>query len=273
MDKRINIPNGYLEQVNLADSQFIQTLFSDKAVRTYYVLRKDHASNIDLFVRYMVESMAHKAALDYIICNSLGQKVGLITAELIRLQNSDEVMWNVGYAVAPQYRNRGYATNALNGLTNYLLYHFSVQKSSLDICEANKESERVSEKCGYSIPNQPGMRVGYLDPEHMELGMRFKWFKSVEGRRAEYFNQAAVFFRAKDYTSAIRCYELALNETYQTGTPFTDAQIYSNMGMAYSSCGQYLKAFNCLKKAQAMGLTNPSIERELLWLRNNAGLY
>ena len=29
----------------------------------------------------------------------------------------------------------------------------------------------------------------------------------------------------------------------------------------------------CLKKAQAMGLTNASIERELLWLRNNVGLY
>lgn len=273
MNTRINIENGYLNQVAYSDSQFIHSLFSDKDVRTYYVLRADHAANIDTFIQYMIDSMAQQAALDYIIYNNIGQKVGLITAELIRLQHSGEVIWNVGYAVAPQYRNRGYATYALNGLTSYLLNNFSIQKSSLDICESNKESERVAEKCGYKKPNQPGMRIGYLDPEHMDLGMRFKWFKSMGGKRAEYFNQAASFFRAKDYSTAIRCYQLALNEAYQAGTPFTDAQIYSNMGMAYSSIRQYQQAFTCLKKAQAMGLTNASIERELLWLRNNVGLY
>jgi tetratricopeptide (TPR) repeat protein len=77
----------------------------------------------------------------------------------------------------------------------------------------------------------------------------------------------------KDYRSAISFFQKALKEEYQPGTPFTDAQIYSNMGMAYSSIRLYQEAFNCLKKAQAMGLTNPSIERELLWLRNNVGLY
>jgi hypothetical protein len=35
----------------------------------------------------------------------------------------------------------------------------------------------------------------------------------------------------------------------------------------------YREAFNALKKAQSLGLNNPSIEKELLWLRNNQGLY
>ena len=56
-------------------------------------------------------------------------------------------------------------------------------------------------------------------------------------------------------------------------SPVSDAQIYSNMGMAYSSMRQYQEAFKYLKKAQALGLTNPSIERELQWLRNNVGMY
>jgi hypothetical protein len=43
--------------------------------------------------------------------------------------------------------------------------------------------------------------------------------------------------------------------------------------MSYSSLGQYNEAFRCLKKAQALGLNNPSIERELLWLKNNVGLF
>ena len=273
MNARINIENGFLNQVSLSDSDFIHTLFSDKDVRTYYVLRADHAENIDAFIRYMIDSMSQQAALDYIIYNSVGQKVGLISAELIRDSRTGEIMWNIGYAVAPQYRNRGYATNALTGLTDFLLNNFSIQRASLDICEENKESEKVAQKCGYKKPTEPGMRIGYMDPEHMELGMRFKWFKSIGSKRVELFNQAANSFRMKDYSSAISYFQMALKEPYQAGTPFTDAQIYSNMGMAYSSIRQYQQAFTCLKKAQAMGLTNASIERELQWLRNNVGLY
>ena len=182
-------------------------------------------------------------------------------------------MWSLAYAIAPQYRNRGYASSALNGLTNYLLNTFSIQKASLDISEMNTASQRVAQKCNYQIPTQPRERVGYFDPEHMELGMRLKWFRSRSGKRIEYFNLAANAFRMRDYQTAIQYYKNALNEDYQPGTPFTDAQIYSNMGMAYSSIRQYHEAFNCLKRAQAMGLTNASIERELQWLRNNVGLY
>ena len=272
MNTRISINKGYLNQLSLADSSFIHALFSDKDVKTFYVLRDDHAANIDSFIQFMIDTMEQQSALDYIIYNDYGQRVGLITAELIRDPRTGEVMWNVGYAVAPQYRNNGYATNALNGLTNFLLNNFSIKKSSLDIAEENKESERVAEKCGYKKP-ESGPRMGYIDPDHMELGLRFKWFKSIGGKRAEYFNQAAAVFRMKDYRSAISFFQKALKEEYQPGTPFTDAQIYSNMGMAYSSIRLYQEAFNCLKKAQAMGLTNPSIERELLWLRNNVGLY
>ena len=49
-------------------------------------------------------------------------------------------------------------------------------------------------------------------------------------------------------------------------TPYTDAQIYSNMGMALSSMRLYKDAFYALKKAQSLGLNNPSIEKELNWL-------
>lgn len=33
------------------------------------------------------------------------------------------------------------------------------------------------------------------------------------------------------------------------------------------------KAFQSLKKAQSLGLNNPSIEKELRWLRDNVGLF
>ena len=79
-------------------------------------------------------------------------------------------------------------------------------------------------------------------------------------------------FRSKNYREAERCFEKALEEEYN-GNPNTDALCYSNMGMACTSYGNYDKAFRCLKMAQSLGLTNPSIEKELRWLRDNVGLY
>lgn len=54
------------------------------------------------------------------------------------------------------------------------------------------------------------------------------------------------------------------------GTQLTDAQIYSNLGMAHSSIGEYRQAYAYLQKAVGLGLLNASIQKELIWLRANA---
>lgn len=208
--------------------------------------------------------------MNFIIYDHLGNEVGFISAEPMMNRNTNLPMWNVGYAVLPEYRRQGYASAAVNGLTNYLLQNYSFPQVMLDICTENRESEGVARKCGFSKPND---RQGYFDPDHEELGMRFRWFKQLAGQRTMYFNQAVHFYRQKAYAESINAFRQALNEPYQPGTPYTDAQIYSNMGMALSSVHLYREAFDALKKAQSLGLNNPSIEKELLWLRNNKGLY
>lgn len=273
MIENVDINSGYLRPVTLSDSAFLQQLFSDSNVRKFFVLRDEHAQDINLFTRFMVEQMERSAAISYIIINNSNHAVGLITAELTRHPRTKDIMWNMSIAVSPQFRRQGYATNATIGMTDFLLNTFSIDQVSLDICEKNVDSISVAEKCGFRKPTEPGMRIGYIDPEHMELGLRMKWFKSLEGKRPFLFNQAANAFRMKDYASSIRLFEQALQEPCQPGSPVSDAQIYSNMGMAYSSMRQYQKAFQYLKKAQSLGLTNDSIERELQWLRNNVGLY
>ena len=273
MIETVNIKNGYLRPLTLSDSAFIQTLFNDSAVKKFFVLRAEHAQDINLFTRFMVQQMERSAAINYIIMSNMSQAVGLITAELTRHPRTNNLMWNMSIAIAPQYRKHGYATNATIGMTDFLLNTFTVDQVSLDISQENVDSISVAEKCGFKKPSEPGMRIGYVDPEHMELGLRMKWFKSLDGKRPMLFNQAADAFRRKDYITSIRLFEKALEEPCQPGSPVSDAQIYSNMGMAYSSLRQYQEAFKYLKKAQAMGLTNASIERELAWLRNNVGLY
>lgn len=248
----------------------VDALFEYSDVRKFYVLRDDHADNIRSFCQYIIEANNRSTGMNFIIYDHLGNEVGLITAEPKMNRNTNLPMWNVGYAILPEYRRRGYASAAVNGLTNYLLQNYSFPHVMLDISMENKDSERVAMKCGFEVPYP---RAGYLDEQHPEIGMRLRWYKQLAGQRTMFFNQAVHCYRQKNYAGAIQNFQQALNEPYQPGTPYTDAQIYSNLGMALSSVHLYREAFDALKKAQSLGLNNPSIEKELLWLRNNKGLY
>lgn len=267
-----NIPCGNCMLIAVTQSNvwFIEELFRHDDVKKYYVLRDDHAANIRSFCLYIVNSNIQNASLNYIIFNDYGDEVGFISAEPVMNRATSMPMWNVGYAVHPAHRRKGYASSAVTGLSNYLLQNFSFQQVMLDICEENIASTNVAKKCGFSKPDD---RTGYFDMEHPEIGMRFRWFKQLAGNRTVLFNQAVHFYRQKQYAEAVDAFNKALKEPYIPGTPYTDAQIYSNLGMALSSIRCYKEAFQSLKKAQSLGLNNPSIEKELLWLRNNVGLF
>lgn len=258
-----------LHPVQPSNVWVVEELFQYEDVRKYYVLRDDHAANIRLFCQYVTKANVQGEGMNFIIYNNNGSEVGLISAELIMNRNTNLPMWNVGYAVLPDYRRQGYASAALNGLSKYLLQTFAIPQVMLDICSENHESEGVARKCGFQKPND---RQGYMDFNHMELGVRFRWFKQLSGRRTILFNQAVHCYRNRAYMDAITAFREALSEPYVQGTPYTDAQIYSNLGMAYSSARNYREAYNCLTKAKTLGLTNARIEKELTWLRNNVGL-
>lgn len=249
---------------------FVEELFRYNDVKKYYVLRSDHAANIRLFCQYVVNANLQKQALNFIVFDNLGNEVGFISAELMMNTNTNMPMWNVGYAIHSSHRLKGYASSAVSALSDFLLQNFSFQQIMLDISEDNIASQKVAKKCGFTKPND---HVGYFDMEHPEVGMRMRWFKQLAGGRTTYFNQAAHYYRQKAYAEAVSAFKQALNEPYMPGTPYTDAQIYSNMGMALSSMRLYKDAFYTLKKAQSLGLNNPSIEKELNWLKNNIGLY
>lgn len=266
-----NIPCGncILIAVNPSNVWFIEELFEHKDIKKYYILRPDHAVNIRAFCQYIVNANQQQDSLNFIMFNDYGEEVGFISAEPMINRATNMSMWNVGYAVHPLHRQQGYASSALKGLTDFLLQNFSFQQVMLDISDDNIASVMVAKKCGFTKPND---KAAYFDMEHPEIGMRFRWYKQLAGGRTIYFNQAVHYYRQKQYAESVEAFKNALNELYTPGTPFTDAQIYSNMGMALSSLRKYSEAFQALKKAQSLGLNNPSIEKELLWLKNNIGL-
>ena len=140
MNDYIELNSCSLNTVTYDDSSFIHELFSDSEVRKYYVLRRDHAKNLNLFVTYIVESKQRGTGLNYIIKDDFGDSVGLISAELVRDTRNGNGIWNIGYAIHPDYRNEGYATEALNSLSTLLLRSFSISEVMLDIEKERRSS-------------------------------------------------------------------------------------------------------------------------------------
>ena len=263
----VSIENGFLADISIKDVDFIKSLFDEPNIDFFYVRQPYHREAF-AFTQFMVESQERGRGLNDIIYNEQQMPVGLISAELVP-SDSERVRWNIGYAVLPKFRHQGYASGALNAYI-YNLQEFSVNTAYLDISVDNKASEEVAKKCGFELRD----RAGFMDPEHPEVGLRRHWYKSIhlQDDRIPFFQRANSAYRNKDYQSAIRIYEEALQVPVTVGSQLTDAQIYSNIGMAYSSLGNYFQAFTNLQKAVQLGLTNPSIQKELSWLRDNIGL-
>ena len=84
-----------------------------------------------------------------------GAGIGLIgTKSLPDLKGSVEI----GYAIAREYRNCGYLTEALTGFLDWLYECPFCESATLAIRSANAPSARVAEKCGFQFE---GMRDIY----------------------------------------------------------------------------------------------------------------
>ena len=69
-----------------------------------------------------------------------------------------------GYAIAPADRGRGYATAALNALTEFAWTHPGMDRVELYIEPDNAASIAVAQRCGY--------RAELLVPDHRDIGGR-----------------------------------------------------------------------------------------------------
>ncbi len=76
-----------------------------------------------------------------------GRLVGGIGLELLGGQKAQVA--NIGYWVAPQWWNRGIATEALRAMTRYAFETFALRRLQATVFGWNPASSRVLEKCGY----------------------------------------------------------------------------------------------------------------------------
>lgn len=84
--------------------------------------------------------------------------------------------------------------------------------------------------------------------------------------------KAMQLHQTKNYLRAIELYKQSLQEPYTAGSVFDDGTVYANLGMSYSSARMYQEAYNSLTKAWSLGVKNVTVQKELAWLRDHAGI-
>ncbi len=263
----IDVDFGFLRRIEDTedDCDFIETLFMEKDVRFYLVLQDDHYRDIRLFHKYLV-----KNKLSYIYENKQRIPMGLFSCE-IRQADDGALYGFMAYALLPFFRGHGYIESALISFCT-ICRNSQLSYIVLDICESNTASIRIAKKSGFSNIGPDGQKAVYVDPERLEMGMRYRWYYNLHQavpERERLCRQAMQAYRMEDYQQSIALFNQALAKECPSTCQFSDAQILANVAMAYSSVENYKLAYQCLIRAYNAGIRNDSVVKEINWIRNN----
>ncbi len=211
-------------------------------------------------------------AMHFIIRNSDSARVGYIGAYPDGDSYPSMPRWHIYFAIEPEARRKGHATEALNGLTEFLLRKFAYPRVVADIAMTNTAALRVVEKCGYV---KPPSRLAHVDFRRVLQGARFSWYRLQTGRRALLAAKGMQCYGINRFTDAIHLWHQSLGYRYDESTPYTDLWISSNLGMAYSSARLYVQARQWLERAEVLadiqGVAHSYISRELAWIDSLTG--
>lgn len=179
--------------------------------------------------------------------------------------------WVVEFGLKKEYRGKGLMKNVLTHISNWAKLNGCDEIYAISE-EHNVVAHKLIRKLPYLVQEFTKMMSDQFSGCRLMKNFIINLQQQSTELRLIYFYNAIQYFKMKQYEESVNAFKQALAAPYQSGTPYTDAQIYSNMGIALSSLKKYHEAFQCLKKAQYLGLNNSSIEKELLWIKNNCNL-
>lgn len=259
----IQLKGFVLRQIKESDFATLKTVFNEKENLNYYHILPEDKADITRLFRKFIEGYKIKREIDWIIAEEKENKpVGWVTVEF-----ETRNLINVGtitYLIDYNFRRKGIITEAVRSVLT-LLREYQIGYIVAFIELDNKASVRVAEKNGF-VTNQ---QEGFFDDNVEGGAFRYKWKVNLMDVREYLCSAANHFFQNKDYEKSIEVFQQAIEEDEIVGSPYNNLQIYSNIGMALSSLGNYEDAYNLLIQVQNYGFTNASIERELNWLRTN----
>lgn len=136
-----------LRRLELKDSEILYAYITDPQVQVNTAFRPHTLLFPDRLMRYLMDSYRHLRDLHFAVeWKESGVCIGLCS-----LQRWDPGSGNarLGYLLAPEWWNRGIATEAVKLITDFGFEELKLVQIEACCGEMNLASRRVLEKCGY----------------------------------------------------------------------------------------------------------------------------
>jgi RimJ/RimL family protein N-acetyltransferase len=168
-----------LKKISDTDRLFIETMFSDKDVRKYYIVPKEAQQDYRKLINYWLHDISNGAGYAWIIYQkgsglfSSDKPCGFIAFEFRdSLKNA-----RISYALKPEYRKKGIISKSAEFIISELK-SLGVETLEADIDKDNTDSENLIVKLGFTA----NKRAALVDPDMMRDGdirLRFLWRKEL----------------------------------------------------------------------------------------------
>lgn len=246
-----------------SDETFVKELCSDKDFKKYLTLGK-YGDDIDSFFKQTMDYFKRGLAFPYVIETMDSEPVGMITCQIE--QENNLTIGYVTYAVLPDYRNYGLASEALMNMRKETK-EAGVESVVLFISTENKASRRVAEKCGFKCKDE---QLFFADEEGISIMLPWKYvFSEHISKREVMVKKALEAFKKEECDKALRLFENSLRFKCPRRCTYSDGIIYSYIGDVYTYQHQLEKAYDAYKKALSLGCSDDRINKQIKWLESN----
>lgn len=245
-----------------ADKDFFKELCADEEFNKYFTLGK-YGDNIDTFFETLLELLDKGMGFPYVIETMDSMPIGMITCQ-IELEDGVTTGY-ITYAILPDYRNYGLASEALMNLRNETK-NAGVEILKLIISTANKASRRVAEKCGFKCKDS---QIQVADDSNLAIMLTWAYvFAEHISKREVLVKKGLEAFRKEECDKAIRLYQNALKFKCPRRCPYNDGTTYKYLAEVFAYQRIYGKAYESYQKAKSFGLKDSQIDKELKWLES-----
>lgn len=138
----------FIKELEHSDIPFVKSLYQIQDIQQYCLIHEKYKDKIDDYVYNILEA---DCEFGWIIENQYMQPVGMIcnwVAPVFRFGYENVLGFWFLYSIHPQYRGRGYATEALKSLISQF-HHLDIAYAAMLIEPDNLSSQRVAQKCGF----------------------------------------------------------------------------------------------------------------------------
>jgi len=169
---RIETERLILREYEKTDWQAVHLYGQQEHILIYEVWGPNTEEQTKEFIEKSINERKEKPRRAFEICVTLKSAKNLIGGCGFRINKENNKRGNFGYIINPEYWNKGYATEASNGLLNFMVENYGITEIEATCDILNLQSKRVLEKCGLEktkeIKNDIEMKGRFRDTLHFE---------------------------------------------------------------------------------------------------------